>query len=144
MKTILLPYDGSEPAKRAVQYLLELAKEAPVFKVDVLNVQHDPRHYGGGGMAVASILPQLRQEAYSKAQELADEAVSQLKQGGIEATAHAAVGNLVQEVERLIGESASQAIVMGTRGMGGIGNLFLGSAATQVIHSVQIPVTLIK
>jgi nucleotide-binding universal stress UspA family protein len=33
---------------------------------------------------------------------------------------------------------------MGTRGMGAIGNLVLGSVATKVIHLTEVPVTLVK
>jgi nucleotide-binding universal stress UspA family protein len=33
---------------------------------------------------------------------------------------------------------------MGTRGLGSVANLMIGSVATKVIHLVEIPVTLIK
>ena len=33
---------------------------------------------------------------------------------------------------------------MGTRGLGGIQGLLLGSVATQVIHLAKVPITLIK
>jgi nucleotide-binding universal stress UspA family protein len=33
---------------------------------------------------------------------------------------------------------------MGTRGLGGIQGLLLGSVATQVIHLAEVPITLIK
>jgi nucleotide-binding universal stress UspA family protein len=33
---------------------------------------------------------------------------------------------------------------MGTRGLGPIANLVIGSVATKVIHLVEVPVTLIK
>ena len=35
-------------------------------------------------------------------------------------------------------------IIMGTRGMGAIGNLVMGSVATKVVHLAGIPVTLVK
>ena len=35
-------------------------------------------------------------------------------------------------------------IVMGTRGMGAIGNLVMGSVATKVVHLTKLPVTLVK
>jgi len=35
-------------------------------------------------------------------------------------------------------------IVMGTRGMGTVANLVLGSVATKVIHLSHIPVILVK
>ena len=33
---------------------------------------------------------------------------------------------------------------MGTRGLGAVANLMIGSVATKVIHMVDVPVTLIK
>ena len=33
---------------------------------------------------------------------------------------------------------------MGSRGMGALGNLVLGSIANQVVHLTEIPVTLVK
>jgi nucleotide-binding universal stress UspA family protein len=35
-------------------------------------------------------------------------------------------------------------IVMGTRGLGSIANMLLGSVATKVIHLAEVPVLLIK
>jgi nucleotide-binding universal stress UspA family protein len=35
-------------------------------------------------------------------------------------------------------------IAMGTRGMGTIGNLLMGSVATKVVHLASVPVTLVK
>ena len=47
----------------------------------------------------------------------------------------------IAEVAR---EEVVNQIVMGTRGLGGIQGLLLGSVATQVIHLAEVPVTLIK
>ncbi|MBV8321628.1 MAG: universal stress protein, partial [Hyphomicrobiales bacterium] len=33
---------------------------------------------------------------------------------------------------------------MGTRGLGGVRGLLLGSVATQLLHLVDVPVTLVK
>jgi nucleotide-binding universal stress UspA family protein len=35
-------------------------------------------------------------------------------------------------------------IVMGTRGMGGVAGLVLGSVATKVVHLSKVPVMLVK
>ncbi|MFN5167526.1 MAG: universal stress protein [Pseudomonadota bacterium] len=35
-------------------------------------------------------------------------------------------------------------IVMGSRGMGALGNLAFGSVATKVVHLADVPVTLVK
>jgi nucleotide-binding universal stress UspA family protein len=41
-------------------------------------------------------------------------------------------------------EEDIQHIVMGTRGLGSIQGLLLGSVATKVIHLADVPITLIK
>jgi nucleotide-binding universal stress UspA family protein len=55
---------------------------------------------------------------------------------------------LVGEVANVLADYAQKndcgGIVMGTRGMGAIGNLLLGSVATKVIHLTKLPVTLVK
>jgi nucleotide-binding universal stress UspA family protein len=41
-------------------------------------------------------------------------------------------------------DSGADAIVMGTRGLGVVGGLVLGSIASKVVHLVKVPVTLVK
>ncbi|PWF24189.1 universal stress protein [Corticimicrobacter populi] len=146
MKIVLLPYDGSEPAKRALEYLTNFAKEHSSFTVHILNVQPEPRMYGRGRTSILiDVLQQLRDDAREHAAEIAEEAAVQLRAAGLECTTHASVSpDTVHEVNRIIKENGCDTVVMGTRGMGGLGNLLLGSMATQVIHSVDIPVMLIK
>jgi len=45
---------------------------------------------------------------------------------------------------RVVREVGADQIVMGTHGLGSLGNLFLGSIATQVVRLSQVPVTLVK
>jgi nucleotide-binding universal stress UspA family protein len=35
-------------------------------------------------------------------------------------------------------------VVMGTRGLGSVHSMVLGSVATKVLHQVEVPVTLVK
>jgi nucleotide-binding universal stress UspA family protein len=48
---------------------------------------------------------------------------------------------MIAEVGR---QENCDAIVMGTRGMGAVSGLVLGSVATKVIHLADVPVTLVK
>jgi nucleotide-binding universal stress UspA family protein len=45
---------------------------------------------------------------------------------------------------RVASEKKCDQIAMGTRGMGAVGTLFLGSVAQGVIHRSTIPVLLVK
>jgi nucleotide-binding universal stress UspA family protein len=48
------------------------------------------------------------------------------------------------ELVKYAEEKGCDGIIMGTRGLGPIGNLVMGSVATKVIHLTTLPVTLIK
>ena len=49
-----------------------------------------------------------------------------------------------ETVDRVAREVGAHQIVMGTRGLGNLGNLFLGSVATKVVRLTRVPVTLVK
>lgn len=54
------------------------------------------------------------------------------------------IGDVTNSIDRYADEKGCEAIVMGTRGMGAIGNLVTGSVAIKVIHLTRLSVTLIK
>ena len=56
----------------------------------------------------------------------------------------AEIGSPAETIVRVAREVGADQIVMGTRGLGALGNLFLGSVATPVVRLAEIPVTLVK
>ena len=63
---------------------------------------------------------------------------------GMPVNAAMRVGSSGQAIAEYAKELPCDQIVMGTRGLGRIGSLVLGSVATQVVHLADYPVTLIK
>jgi nucleotide-binding universal stress UspA family protein len=63
---------------------------------------------------------------------------------GVAFKAIARAGRAAKTIAEVAREESVAQIVMGTRGLGGVQGLLLGSVATQVIHLVEVPVTLIK
>ncbi len=59
-------------------------------------------------------------------------------------TSEILVGSVAQAIVKRGEDLGCDGIVMGTRGMGAIGNLAMGSVATKVIHLTKLPVTLVK
>jgi nucleotide-binding universal stress UspA family protein len=53
-------------------------------------------------------------------------------------------GPVAETIDRIARETQADQIVMGTRGLGRVRGLLLGSVATQVVHLADIPVTLVK
>lgn len=142
MQNVLVPFDGSDSAKRAVQYLVEASKAYPNILVHVLNVQRAANLYGTYVPSV--MLDELREGALKHASAVTAEAVQLLEAASIRYEIHHTVGEVVAEVVAAVKKHNCDTVVMGTRGMGSLGNLVMGSVATRVVHDVKVPVLLVK
>ena len=142
MHTVLVPFDGSASAKRAIQYLVDLSKDLAQLKVHVLNVLIEPVIYGE--YATPNLLDQFNASAQQHAAEVNAEAAAMLGAANIAHETHVATGVVAVEISRAVTAYGCSGVVMGTRGMGSLKNLVLGSVATQVVHEVAVPVTLVK
>lgn len=142
MEKILVPADGSASCANAVSFAIDLARRTPQSQVFVINVQEPaPPEV----MLEAGIAPETWQASYQEAGRKALEpACKLLDAAGIAYTANVAVGHPVTEIASRAQALNCTRIVMGTRGMGALGNLVLGSVATRVVHAVACPVTLVK
>lgn len=141
MNRILVPVDGSGSAMRALRFALDLAKRCGAAEVELLYVQ--PKVDSGlvrarlSGQAIETALKSMGEETLEPYRAL-------LRETGIGCRPHVAIGHFGQTIGRHALDSACTEIVMGSRGMGPIGSLVLGSVATQVVHLTQLPVTLVK
>jgi nucleotide-binding universal stress UspA family protein len=139
---ILVPVDGSESALRALRYAIASRERyrEPV-QIDLLNVQ---RRIASGN--VRRFIPQEQlNEFYQEAGTAALRAARELLEStGIPLTVHIAVGEEPECIARYATERRSDLVVMGTRGMGTISNMLLGSVSARVIHLSPVPVVLVK
>lgn len=142
MQNVLVPFDGSASAKRAVQYLVDFSRDYPNIQVHLLNVQREPNLYGN--YVPATMLDDLRKGALNHAQQVTAEGAQLLEAASINYEVHAVVGDVVTEVVAAVKRLGCTTVVMGTRGMGSLGNLVMGSVATRVVHDVPVPVLLVK
>src|SRR5690606_7100102 len=67
-----------------------------------------------------------------------------IEQAGDACTEKVIVGPVVETIIKYAKEHGCDQIVMGTRGLGRVGSLVLGSVTTKVISLSPIPVTLVK
>lgn len=143
MLKILTPVDGSPASLRAVDFALEMLSKNPGGSLVLLNVQNvgsvDP-------LGVAAMAPpDWFQEVASRASEEAlKSALSKCKGANIAFKPLVRSGQVAKTIGEVAREEGVGQIVMGTRGLGGVQGLLLGSVATQVIHLTEVPVTLIK
>ncbi|MNT68824.1 Universal stress protein family protein [compost metagenome] len=67
-----------------------------------------------------------------------------LSNAGVPFETHIETGAAAETIARVASETGANEIYMGTRGLGSVSALFLGSVATAVLHLTELPVTLVK
>lgn len=141
MTNVLVPVDGSQSATRAVRWVAQVLARQSGARVQLVHVQaaidawEVRSHLGADDIA-------RWQASGSKA--VLDPAAAILREAGLDVETHAAVGDIASEVAALVTRLACDSVVMGTRGLGPVQSLLLGSTTMKVIHLVEVPITLIK
>ncbi len=143
MRNILLAYDGSDNAKRALQYIIDFAADVTKpLQVHVLNVQQEPVLYGE--FVTAGTVDELNKSFIDKSNRTLADAATALQTAGISHQTHAILGNVAEEVSDAVQKFGCDTVVMGTRGMGSFTGMLMGSVANRVVHEVSVPVLLVK
>lgn len=143
MPKFLVAVDGSAPSNRAVDQLIaHLGVLKEPAEVHLLNVQH-PIPYGARVSAVVGhekIAQFHREEGMAALQT----AMQKLDAAKIRYHHHIGVGAEAEVICQYAKDKHCDQIYMGTRGLGTISNLVLGSVASKVIHQSSVPVLLVK
>jgi nucleotide-binding universal stress UspA family protein len=143
MFKLLVPVDGSDSSLHAVDHLIAKISlvKLPV-EIHLLNVQH-PMPYGG---RVTSVIGHDKVAQYHHDEGMAalQPTRAKLDAAGLKYTFHIGVGDAPETIVQYAKEKGCHQIVMGTRGLGSVSNMIMGSVATKVIHLSDIPVLLVK
>lgn len=141
MQKILLAVDGSDTSLRAVDHVARRAAAAKEdYQILLVNVQY-PLHGSVSTFIDAGQVKQYHQDEGMKTLAAAQE---KLAAAGVDYSHHLFVGEPAEVVTRFAREQGCDEIVIGTRGLSGIGSLFMGSVATKIIHLADMPVLLVK
>ncbi|MEI7446781.1 MAG: universal stress protein [Burkholderiales bacterium] len=142
MHRMLVPYDGSDAAVRALDHAIATARAAGAVSIHLVTAHEPPMVYG----EIAVYVSQDKLEAFQArhTEQVLAPARATLAASGVPFTEAVLIGPVAESIAKAATESGSDVIVMGTRGMGAIGNLLMGSVATKVVHLASVPVTLVK
>jgi nucleotide-binding universal stress UspA family protein len=143
LSKILIPVDGSPASLRAVDFAIEMVGHNWGTSLVLLHVANLPAI----DLASASgpIATDWLQEAVAQASAKAlKDATGKCDRSSVAFTTLIRTGQTAKTIVEVARSEDVKHIVMGTRGLGGIQGLLLGSVATQVIHLAEVPVTLIK
>jgi nucleotide-binding universal stress UspA family protein len=142
MKRLLVPVDNSDNAMRALDYAIRLAKESGATELHIVNAHELPIVFGE--IAVYLEVEKAKELQRRHSEGILKPAIEMAKAAGVPVTGEILVGDLARVIVAYAEEKGCDQIVMGTRGLGAIGNLLMGSVATKVIHLTKLPVTLVK
>ena len=137
---VLVPTDGSDPARRATLYVLDLAARGLPLEVHLLNVRPAVR-----GIA-ASLVSTVDLEDYHREEGMntLSESLRLVEAAGLKPHAHVCVGDPGETILAVARQLSCEHIVIGTKGHGPITELLLGSAARHVVAGAAVPVTLLR
>jgi nucleotide-binding universal stress UspA family protein len=142
MRKLMVPIDGSGSAMHALDHAIALAKDRSGVELSLLNVHPDPVVYGE--IQVYVPLDRVLEEQRKRSEALLAPAVEKVQAAGVPYTTEIESGDAATTIARRADALQCDGIVMGTRGMGAVANLLLGSVAAKVVHLANMPVTLVK
>ncbi len=140
MRKVLLAVDGSEHSDHAARYIVEFVRDHGSIEVHLANVEPEPVAWQTRGMEEKTIDAHLR----SVALQLMHSAQEILKAADISYHTHVQRGEVADSLVMLADQLGCDVIVMGTRGLGAVSGIALGSVARKVLHLSTVPVLCVK
>lgn len=140
---VLVPVDGSGPAQRAVAHAIALIRDPAADEIVLLNVQSAETLDVSDVSGVISAASD-RERAAARFHEILGEAEQLCRNAGIRCRSDAALGPIAETIVQRAAELAADQIVIGSRGLGTLERLVLGSVALAVAAAAKVPVTIVK
>ena len=135
---ILVAYDGSEQSQRALQKAIEVAQCSQARLQILYAYDKIPPYLGEPN------LQHLIDRSVEKAQPAMVQAVEILKATGLEFSTNILEGPAAEAILRVAQLEGCDLIVMGSRGLGMVQGLLLGSVSYRVLHHATIPVLIVQ
>lgn len=144
MYKILLATDGSEHSLRAAKEVLRLAvpMQAEVTALSV--VQETPVYVGYDIPASPWITMEIMDGLEDAAKKILGEIENLFEEKKLTLKMKVGKGHPADVICNFAKEEDFDLIVMGSRGLGGIKQLILGSVSSSVVHCSEIPVMIVK
>ena len=138
---ILLPVDGSGPSDRAVQHLISTVNGCTDREIYLINIQAPIDAPELLGHMPASEIEAMQE---TRGGDTLVSARALLDQAGIPYVVAVLVGPVAETIVDYARKNGCEKIVMGTRGLGALGSVLLGSVTSRLMSLTDLPVTLVK
>ena len=133
---ILVPYDGSEEARRGAEHGIELAAalDATVHALYVIDLPGTPR-----ALALRDDEEEMREEYRDYGEEVLANLGTVAEEHGVDYETHFKTGAPSEEIVEFAEDEGMDAIVLGSAFRGKLGNL-IGGTTDKVVRTSSIPV----
>ena len=139
-ETILLATDGSEGAEHAARAAIDLSKRTEA-KLHAAHARVPLPHFAYPSLVSARYHPPYEEGA----RRILDEQVGRIEQaGGTVSGAHLVEGRPADAILDLAERIGADLIVVGSRGLGSIKSLLIGSVSLGVVHHADRPVLVVR
>lgn len=138
---ILVPIDGSEQARVALEHALAEHPDASFTGLSVINPLETARTTEMGALSYAE---EWYERAEARAESLLDDARQTAAAQDIPFDTAIEVGRPSREIVRYAEEGDFDHVVIGSHGRTGVSRILLGSVAEAVIRRSPVPVTVVR
>jgi nucleotide-binding universal stress UspA family protein len=138
---ILVPVDGSPSSDRALRFALSFVARMPTTEIRLLNVQEPFGLRDLKALPDRESMERLLHERGVHATKSAREMVTDAR---VYTECPIEFGDVAETIARYATEHRCDMVVMGSRGLGPVKSLVLGSVAMKVIHASEVPVTVVR
>jgi nucleotide-binding universal stress UspA family protein len=145
-RPILIAYDGSEDARAAITSAGELLTPGPALVVTLWQASERLVSTSAGPATYAPIFGEIDELERTNARASAAEGAALAREVGFDATPLVARSdrNVWRAILDLGAEHDARAIVVGSRGQGGLTDVLLGSVPGRVVHHADRPVLVVR
>jgi len=142
---IVVPYDGSELSKKALETAVTFAKQDEKIELNVITVVDVSiaRYYGANSHNIESVR-KAEEAEFSAAKEALDILEESLKSIPNKTKTFTLKGSPAATIVDFIKENNIDLVVMGSRGLSGLKEMFLGSVSHNVVQKSPCPVFIVK
>ncbi|AEA12831.1 UspA domain protein [Thermoproteus uzoniensis 768-20] len=139
-KRILVAYDGSQHARRALEVAIDLAKKygAKIYVAEVVDTATIL------GLSMGPVPPDIIDSMREKARADLADAKAKAEAEGVQAETAMLEGDPATAIVEYADKIGADLIVTGSRGLSSIKRVFLGSVSTGVVTHAKKPVLVVK
>ena len=134
---ILVPLDGSKTSFKGLDTAIFLARQcgATITGINIVSIY--PQHLG-------DLMVPLKAKLVTDAEKFMQQAKVISAQNGIVFHHKIIYGDPQSDVIDFVKQNKFDLIVIGSRGLGGIKEAFLGSVSNAIVHKSHVPVLVVK